>query len=144
MAESVIKLPTGNTEPASPRQPPTVSDTTAAAFLRSTILYRLVQLIYRRFRRSCCYNGFPAGRTTRKIVHFPGDPGPHLTRGYWAHQSQQHKRHIDRFIRFCRAHACVQQTDHRPRYIDSNRQHLMLRIAMRPNNNNKSTISRAP
>ena len=37
MAESVIKLPTGNTEPLSPRQPPTVSDTTAAAFLRSTL-----------------------------------------------------------------------------------------------------------
>ena len=37
MAESVIKLPTGNTEQASPRQPPTVSDTTAAALLRSTI-----------------------------------------------------------------------------------------------------------
>ena len=36
MAESVIKLPTGNTEQASLRQPPTVSDTTAAASLRST------------------------------------------------------------------------------------------------------------
>ena len=36
MAESVTKLPTGNTEQASPRQPPTVPDTTAAAFLRST------------------------------------------------------------------------------------------------------------
>ena len=36
MAESVIKLPTGSSEQASPRQPPTVPDTTAAAFLRST------------------------------------------------------------------------------------------------------------
>ena len=36
MAESVIRLPTGNTEQASLRQPPTVSDTTAAALLRST------------------------------------------------------------------------------------------------------------
>ena len=36
MAESVIKLPTGSSEPCSPRQPPTVSDTTAAASLRST------------------------------------------------------------------------------------------------------------
>ena len=36
MAESVIKLPTGSSEQASPRQPPTASDTTAAAFLRST------------------------------------------------------------------------------------------------------------
>jgi len=37
MAEDVTKLPTSNTEQASPRQPPTVSDTTAAAFLRSTL-----------------------------------------------------------------------------------------------------------
>ena len=36
MAESVIKLPTGSSEQASLRQPPTVSDTTAAASLRST------------------------------------------------------------------------------------------------------------
>jgi len=36
MAESVIKLPTGSSEQAGLRQPPTVSDTTAAAFLRST------------------------------------------------------------------------------------------------------------
>jgi len=36
MAESVIKLPTGSSEQSSLRQPPTVSDTTAAAFLRST------------------------------------------------------------------------------------------------------------
>ena len=41
MAESVIKLPTGNTEQASLRQPPTVSDTTAAAFLRSTLVPRM-------------------------------------------------------------------------------------------------------
>jgi len=37
MAESVIKLPTGSSEQASLRQPPTVPDTTAAAFLRSTL-----------------------------------------------------------------------------------------------------------
>ena len=36
VAEDVIKLPTSSSEQASPRQPPTVSDTTAAAFLRST------------------------------------------------------------------------------------------------------------
>ena len=36
MADDVSKLPTGSSEQASPRQPPTVSDTTAAAFLRST------------------------------------------------------------------------------------------------------------
>jgi len=37
MAESVIKLPKGSCDSTSPRQPPTVSDTTAAAFPRSTI-----------------------------------------------------------------------------------------------------------
>jgi len=36
MAENVTKLPTSSSEQASLRQPPTVSDTTAAAFLRST------------------------------------------------------------------------------------------------------------
>ena len=36
MVESVIKLPTSSSEQASLRQPPTVPDTTAAAFLRST------------------------------------------------------------------------------------------------------------
>jgi len=39
MTEDVIKLPTGSSEQASPRQPPTVSDTTAAAFPRSTLYY---------------------------------------------------------------------------------------------------------
>ena len=37
VTEDVTKLPTSSSEQASPRQPPTVSDTTAAAFLRSTI-----------------------------------------------------------------------------------------------------------
>ena len=37
VAKDVTKLPMGNTEQASLRQPPTVSDTTAAAFLRSTV-----------------------------------------------------------------------------------------------------------
>jgi len=36
MADDVPKLPTGSSEQASPRQPPTVSDTTAAAFPSST------------------------------------------------------------------------------------------------------------
>ena len=36
MADDVTKLPTGSGEQASLRQPPTVSDTTAAAFPRST------------------------------------------------------------------------------------------------------------
>jgi len=36
MAESVIKLPTGSSDASSLRQPPTVPDTTAAAFPRST------------------------------------------------------------------------------------------------------------
>ena len=36
IAEDVTKLPTSSSEQASPRQPPTVSDTTAAAFPSST------------------------------------------------------------------------------------------------------------
>jgi len=36
MADDVTMLPMGSSEQASPRQPPTVSDTTAAAFLSST------------------------------------------------------------------------------------------------------------
>ena len=36
IAEDVTKLPMGSSEQASPRQPPTVSDTTAAAFPSST------------------------------------------------------------------------------------------------------------
>ena len=36
MADDVSKLPTGSSEQGSLRQPPTVSDTTAAAFPRST------------------------------------------------------------------------------------------------------------
>ena len=37
IAEDVTKLPMGSSEQASPRQPPTVSDTTAAAFPSSTL-----------------------------------------------------------------------------------------------------------
>ena len=37
MADDITKLPTSSGEQASPRQPPTVSDTTAAAFPRSTL-----------------------------------------------------------------------------------------------------------
>jgi len=40
MAESVIKLPKGSSDASSLRQPPTVSDATAAAFLRSTEVSR--------------------------------------------------------------------------------------------------------
>ena len=40
VAEDVTKLPEGSSDSASPRQPPTVSDTTAAAFPRSTIVRR--------------------------------------------------------------------------------------------------------
>jgi len=53
----------------------------------------------------------------------------------WAHPSQPHKRHLDRFSRFCRAHERDQQTDRhtdRPQYtVYSNRPHLPI-AAMRP------------
>ena len=38
IAEDVTKLPTSSSEQPSPRQPPTVSDTTAAAFPSSTVV----------------------------------------------------------------------------------------------------------
>jgi len=44
VAEGVTKLPTSSSEQASLRQPPTVSDTTAAASLRSTHLSTLSSL----------------------------------------------------------------------------------------------------
>jgi len=40
VADDVTKLPTGSSEQLSPRQPPTVSDTTAAAFPRSTLVLK--------------------------------------------------------------------------------------------------------
>ena len=55
MAESVIKLPTGNTEQASLRQPPTVSDTTAAAFLRSTFVHFAVRGFWSILKSQNCY-----------------------------------------------------------------------------------------
>ena len=48
VAEDVTKLPTDSSEQASLRQPPIVSDTTAAAFLRSTILGEVVVRVIRR------------------------------------------------------------------------------------------------
>ena len=44
MAESVTKLPTGSSDSASLRQPPTVSDMTAAAFPRSTLVCNKVSI----------------------------------------------------------------------------------------------------
>ena len=45
IAEDVTKLPMSSSEQASPRQPPTVSDMTAAAFPSSTI-YRKYEVRY--------------------------------------------------------------------------------------------------
>jgi len=82
--------------------------------------------------------GSTGGRSLRSICAFSSPYPP---------ESTQPKRHLDQFSRFCRAHVCVQQTDRhtdrdamtdrhtdRPRYIDSNRPHLMLPIAMWPHN----------
>ena len=41
----------------------------------------------------------------------------------WAHLSWQPKWHLDRFVHFCTAHHCVQQTD-KPHYVCSRRPHL--------------------
>ena len=56
VAEGVTKLPTSSSEQASLRQPPTVSDTTAAAFLRST----LVLLIILMYLVLTCHYGYYA------------------------------------------------------------------------------------
>jgi len=59
------------------------------------------------------------------LMHFNGLENPKLPIP-WAHQSPQPKRNLDRFIRFCRADCCDQQTDkqtqtNRPRYNCSKR-----------------------
>jgi len=52
MAEDVTKLPTSSSDSASLRQPPTVSDTTAVAFPRSTIFTLVFLCFLRRCRLS--------------------------------------------------------------------------------------------
>ena len=52
MAENVTKLPTDSSEQASPRQPPNVSETTAAAFPRSTLAPKVVDSPTRGRRRT--------------------------------------------------------------------------------------------
>jgi len=50
------------------------------------------------------------------LMHFDGGeqpqncPFPWEYTVPWSHPSPQPKRHLDRFIRFCRAHGCDQQT----------------------------------
>jgi len=68
------------------------------------------------------YNGPPLPHTS-KLPHRMGDLDPHLIYGSLAHLSPQPKRHLDRFIPFCRAHDRDRQTD-RPRYIGNCRTHL--------------------
>jgi len=86
-----------------------------------------------------------------KLLLLSGDPGPHLTRGSLGPPKFTTKTACRSVHSFSYDHACVQQTDtqtrretdretdrqtdsqsDRPRYIDSNRPHLMLCIAMRP------------
>jgi len=68
---------------------------------------------------------------------FPwGDPGPHLVHGSLAPPESISQTASQLIFHFCRADGCVQQTD-RQCYINSNRLHIMLCIAMQPNNNNK-------
>jgi len=74
------------------------------------------------------------GQEMPQKLSFPGgDLGPHLMHGFLSHLTPYPKRHLDLFIRFCRAHGCDQQTDrqtyirkqtHRPRHIGINMPHL--------------------
>ena len=80
------------------------------------------------------------GEGEREWQHVPqncayslGDPGRdvrHCSLGPPESTTQTASR---RFIRFCMAHGCIQQT-HRPHYTNSNRSHSMPCIAMRPRN----------
>ena len=72
-----------------------------------------------------------AGLSMRKHVR-GGDSGPHLsshTRLLDPHSLMSH-RHLDRFIRFCSAHASDQKTRRRAtqRHVCNNRPHLMLGV----------------
>ena len=108
-----------------------------------TVYMYTVQLIYRRFRRSSCCNAFPMGQNNPQNCSFP-----HLTRGYLG-PSEYTTQTASRLVQsFCMAHACVQQIDkhrrtHRQTTLQStglvNRPHLMLCIAMRPNNGSTRT-----
>ena len=67
------------------------------------------------------------------------DPDCHLRYGSLGPRKSTNQTASRRFIRFCMAHGCIQQTDrqtdrHRPRYINSNRPHSMTCIATRPRN----------
>ena len=51
------------------------------------------------------------GNNPRHNYPFPwGDRGPHPIHGPSGPLESTTKPHLDRFIRFCMAHACVQQT----------------------------------
>ena len=52
---------------------------------------------------------FQWGRTTPAIAPFPGGSGPHLICGSLG--QPESTTQMDQFIRFCRAHSWVQQTD---------------------------------
>ena len=97
----------------------------------------------------CCISN--GAEQPPKLLLLLGDPGPHLTRGSLGPPKFTTKTACRSVHSFLCDHACVQQTDtqtrrqtdretdrqtdsqsDRPRYIDSNRPHLMLCIAMRP------------
>jgi len=70
-----------------------------------------------------------------KMAFFLKRSAPRLVHGSLGHTCPHRKRHLDRFSRFTTALGRVEQTNTRLRNTDNNRPHLMLCIAMRPNNN---------
>jgi len=70
-----------------------------------------------------------------KMAFFLKRSAPRLVHGSLGHTCPHRKRHLDRFSRFTTALGRVEQTNTHLRNTDNNRPHLMLCIAMRPNNN---------
>ena len=69
-----------------------------------------------------------------------GGSGHHLVHSFLAHLSKCHKWHLHRFIYFCRAYGCDQQTcterhTQKPQNTGNNRLHCMLCTAIWPSNN---------
>ena len=62
------------------------------------------------WRCECAMHFDGAEQPLKLSLPLQGNPGPQLI-VLAPHPSQQRKRHLDRFIRFCRTHGCVQLTD---------------------------------
>ena len=83
------------------------------------------------------YNG--ERHVAPKIAHSPGGIRAPMVHGSLGPPESFNQTASQSIFHFCRADGCVQQTD-RQCYINSNRLHIMLCIAMQPNNNNNKLL----